>query len=190
MFAGGVATMKLLEFRKRDPKVENPQAVRLVVVADGASGLESRVVPDGGEETVVVAQWRDEPPASLLLRVAARMGAIERSGRKVGQATLLVGEQRGGQTIAARRTIARALFSQLLSSGGTELVLDAVGAPVDIRHQLLTEVEGLLEEFERPSASVRLQFRPDLRPDREAPRPSGIYPVPGAVEAPRALSAR
>lgn len=177
--------MKLLEFRKPGRNVTKPQPVRLVAVEDGAHGLESRITPDGGEETVVVAQWGGEPPASLIIRVAARIGALERSGKKVGRAILLVGERRDDQAIAARRLVARALLSHLLSSNGTELVLDAVGARADARHELLSEVEAMLEELERPSVPIRLQFRRERAPFQE----SGIYPITRAVEGPHQKSA-
>ena len=147
-----------------------------VVVEDGAHELGSRVAPDGGDETVVVAQWRGETPASLIARVAARVVALERSGKKVRQAVLLVGAHQNDQALAGRLQIARALLSRLLSSNGNELVLDAIGAPAAVRHELLSEVEALLDEFERPNVAIRLQFR------RERPREqSGIHSAPGPV---------
>jgi hypothetical protein len=178
--------MKLLEFRRREPNVDKPHPVRLITVEEGAHGFESRVAPDGGEETVVVTQWTGEPPSSLIIRVAARIVAIERSGKKVDRAVLLVGQQRDQRTIAARREVARALLSHLDASSGAELVLDAVGVPADFRHELLSEVEALLEELEQPSVPIRLQFRHE----RAAVRESGVYSAPGADQDPLRTPAR
>jgi hypothetical protein len=172
--------MKLLDFGKRGGNVNKPQPVRLVAVEDGAHGFESRVAPDGGDETVVVTQWSGEPPESLIGRVAARIVALERSGKKVDRAILLIGQKRNPHTIAARRLVARALLSHLHSSSGTELVLDAVGAPANVRHELLSEVESLIEESERPSVPIRLQFRHERAPSGD----SGIYSTPSASEGP------
>jgi hypothetical protein len=172
--------MKLLDFRRPGSKINKPQPVRLVAVEDGARGFESRVTPDGGEETVVVTQWSGEPPESLIVRVAARIVALERSGKRVDRAILLVGHERDQHVIAARRLVARALLSHLHSSSGSELVLDAVGAPASVRHALLAEVEALLEESEAPSVPIRLQFRYA----RPASRESGVYSVPDANQAP------
>jgi len=168
--------MKLFELRMSKPKVVKPESVRLVVVESGASRFESRVPPDDGDETIVVAQNEGELPASLVTRVASRISAIEGSRRTIGRAIVLVEGRHDAQASGARWLMARALLSHLLLGGGSELVLDADGATADLRHQLLSLVESLLEEFEQSSVPVRLQFRRDP----PVSRPSGVYPIPSA----------
>jgi len=169
--------MNLGELFRSRPKAVDPGGLRLVVVEDGALGFESRVPPDDGEETLVIAQTSGELPANLVIRVASRIGALERSGRKIGRAILLVGNRQDAQVAAARWVIARALLSHLLARGGSELVLDADRAEGAVRNELLSLVEGLLERVEPSGVPIRLQFR--RAPPRPA-RPSGIYPVPDA----------
>jgi hypothetical protein len=131
------------------------------------------VPPDATDETIVVAQTSGELPANLVVRVASRLAAVERSGRKLGRAILLVGERRDSQVDASRRLMTRAFLSHMLVSGG-ELVIDADGAEADVRHEVLSLVEELLEEFEQRAVPIRLQFRSE--PPRVR-RPSGVYPV-------------
>jgi hypothetical protein len=176
-------TMKLLEVHGSKPTGVEAGRVRLVVVEEGAGGFESRVPPDAREETIVVAQTSGELPANLVTRVASRIASIERSGRTIGQAIVLLDNRHDAQVGASRWSMARALLSHLLVSGGSELVLDADGAEVNVRHELLSIVEALLEEFEQGRVPIRLQFR---REPPRAVRPSGIYAVPETVQsAPR-----
>ena len=132
-----------------------------------------------------MAQASNELPANLVIRVAARIAAVERSERKIGRAILLVGERRDVQVSGSRWLMTRAFLSHMLSSGGGELVIDAYGAEADVRHDLLALVEGLLEEFEQGGVPIRLQFRREPPP---VSRPSGVYAVPDNGKDPREAS--
>lgn len=168
-----LTAMKLFSLRKGAAKAVEPELVRLVVVEDGVQGFESRVPRDEGDETIVVVQSGGESPVALMMRVAARIAVIERSEKKVGQAIVLVGNRHDTQEASARWLIARACLSHLHSNAGTELVLDALGAEPEVRHELLALVETLLEKNKQRSIPIRLQFR------KEAPsvgQRSGVYP--------------
>jgi hypothetical protein len=56
-------------------------------------------------------------------------------------------------------------------------VFGAEGAAADLRYELLSQVQSLIEEFPQTSVPIRLQF--NSGPARR-PRPSGIHPIPSA----------
>lgn len=180
--------MKLLRlpFKSKPRKVHQP-SIRLVVVEDGAYGFESRVPPDAGEETIVIAQTEGEAPASLFLRVASRIASVERSQRSIGRAVLLVAARRDAHVSGSRRQMTHAFLSHMHQSGDGELIVDADHAEVHLRDELLSLVEGLLEEFEQGSVPIRLQFR---REPPRASRPSGIYAAPSSTDTRDAAGAR
>jgi hypothetical protein len=180
--------MKLLNlsFTAKPRKVEQPN-IRLVVVEGGACGFESRVPPDASEETIVIAQTEGEAPASLALRVASRIASVERSRRRIGRAVLLVAERRDAHVSRSRRLMTHACLSHMHQNGDGELIVDADRAEAEVRDDLLSLVEGLLEEFEQGSVPIRLQFR---RAPPRAGRPNGIYAVPSSADTRDAARAR
>ena len=173
--------MRLIAPPTTIPPRRSGARLRLVVVEDGARELDSRVPPDEGEESIVVAQASGELPATLALAVTGRIAALERSSRNIERAVVLIGPDCGVQVCAARWLVARALLTHMVVSGSGELVLAAPGAGVDVRQDLLSLVEALLGEHERSAVPIRLQLRED------APRPartSGIHLVRTLVEPP------
>ena len=133
---------------------------RLIVVEDGAWGLDSSLSVDASDETVVVAQGAGEDPVELPFRVMGRIALIERAGRSIERAVVVMAPKLEPQSQAARALIARTLHAHMRARGPGELVLAAHGVQAELRLELLTLVETLLSEHES-SVIIRLRFHDD-----------------------------
>jgi len=151
---------------------------RVVVMEDGARLFELPAHPNGPDETVLVAQWRNEPPEQFARRVLMRLATCERSGEPMTLAMLVVARELDPSVAWARASLVRALVSYVAASGSGELVLVATEAQPALRHELLAMVESLLEEHPESHVSMRLQFHVE-RPS--ASDQSGIHAIPGTV---------
>ena len=100
--------MTALAHHLRSRAASTPQRLRLLVVETGASPLRG----DGSEdfdETLAIAQMRDEEPESFAQRTLDRIAAAERSGRHYDAAVVLTGPRHDAASRAARRRIALGL---------------------------------------------------------------------------------
>lgn len=140
------------------PNRSMPPKRRLIVTEEGAQGFSAFVSADEAEETLVVAQGAEEAAVVLPFRVMARLALMGRSGRSVDSATILVGDRLDGESVAARELVARALLAHMVAAGSGDLAFAAYGAVADLRHDLMTLVEALLNEHEGIPVALRLRF--------------------------------
>jgi hypothetical protein len=161
----------------RQKRTRTPLSRRFVAVEYGASPFDVPVPPNGSDETVVVAQARDEAPAAFALRLGTRLAASGDANEPVNPAILVVATAGGQQAVAARRLAAAEVLSHMAARGHGEFVIAATRAEPALRDELLGLIESLLEDFSQSGVVIRLQFRCDL--PREEHR-SGIHPVPSA----------
>lgn len=137
-----------------------PSSGRLIVVEHGARGLDSFLSADTSDETALVAQGADDDPVELPFRIMGRIALIERAGRSIDCAVVVMAPTLEPRSRAARELIARTLHAHLRARGPGELVLAAPRAQADQRLELLTLVEALLNEHES-SVTIRVQFHDD-----------------------------
>jgi acetolactate synthase regulatory subunit len=136
-----------------------PARRRLLVVESGACAF-SR---EGGaqfDETVAIAQLRDEPPAKLAQRVLGRVASVERSRFGFDAATLFIGAAIDREAAAARRLIALAVAAHAANNARlSEMVLVVASPRVtdELRAQLLELVDELMLNTDQP-LSVRVCF--------------------------------
>jgi hypothetical protein len=147
--------------------------MRCVVVESG-SGQPTRA--DGFDETVVIAQMRDEAPLAFAQRVIERIAAVERSGRRFESAAVLAGEQRDRAAQAARRLVVLALSAHARARGGmSELTLASVdGAEPGRSAELFQLTEELMALPNAEAIPVRVRFGLAIA---GAQRQSGIFPA-------------
>jgi hypothetical protein len=159
-------------------KPSSAGGVRLIIVEEGAGKLDSHS-PFGGvqavdSETILVTQAEGELSVSLMYRVGSEIGTLERAGKRIRRAVLVVGATSGNQWSAARVLITRALFTSMHAHGGGELSIVTIGAEETVRHELLALVEGLVAEHAPCSVTIRLRFERDEAPRGNA---SGTFRV-------------
>jgi hypothetical protein len=148
------------------PRITLPQRsytrrVRLIVVEGGARAIDSHLLPEECEETVVVYQSKGELPVELALRSVRRIGMLERSGRGIGRAVVLMAARHDDQSMAARHLLARALLIHVhiaLAGAGELIFAVGGGADVDLRYELVGLVEALIGEPGCSSVPIRLRF--------------------------------
>jgi hypothetical protein len=140
-----------------------PRAVRLVSVEARSCAFDA-VSPDGGDETVVVAQSAGEAALTLALRTVEHIVAIERSGHAIAPAIIVLSPSLDSQVLAARGLIARAMLNHMAERRSGELLLVARGIEAAARDALLSLVETLLDEYSNRGVTIRLQFRLTLPP--------------------------
>lgn len=140
------------------PATEPSPRRRLVIAERGAAGVEAALEDAAFEETILVADAPGSAPNDLPLRVATRIANLERQGKKLSSATLvLTGGREPEMAAAVRELVARTLLTHLKATGGGELILLASSSgELDA---LLALVEKLLRELETRSVTIRLQFR-------------------------------
>ena len=138
-----------------------PNAVRrrLLIVESGACAL-SREGAERFDETVAIAQLRDEPPVELAHRVLARVASVERSYVGFDAATLFVGAATHPAAASARRLMALAVAAHAATTSRlSELVVVVASshATDELREQLLDLTDDLMLNPEQP-LSVRVCF--------------------------------
>lgn len=166
--------MKLLGQRNAVMQQSDEASLGVFLVEDGARFVESRVGFDESEETICVAQMRDEPSAAWTERVAARFRTLALSGRTARRAVVVVSSGGGGPRLHARAELGRVLLGHLAARNGTQLVLSADGADAALRGELLELVEILLGERAASRVPIRVQF---CCQNSEASLGSGVYRV-------------
>jgi hypothetical protein len=160
------------------PEHFSASGVRLVVVEQGARGLDSRWHSSSGAsgdaDTIYVTQAKGELSVSLMYRVGTQIGALERAAKRISCAVFVVGSMAGSQWSAARTLITRAVFTAMHAHGGGELSIVTSGAGEGVRHELLALVEGLVAEYAPCYVTIRLRFERDDAPRGNA---SGTFRV-------------
>ncbi len=137
----------------------SPARRRLLVVESGARAF-SREGGEQFDETVAIAQLRDEPAAELAERVLMRVASIERSRFGFEAATLFVGAATDREAVAARRLIALAVAAHAATNARLSEMVIVVASPHatdELRAQLLELVDELTLNTDQP-LSVRVYF--------------------------------
>ena len=132
---------------------------RLLIVESGACAL-SREGAERFDETVAIAQLREEPPDELAHRVLARVASVERSQMAFDAATLFVSAATGPAAASARRLMALAIAANAARSARLNELLVVVTSPDPsdaLREQLLDLVDDLRLNPDQP-LSVRVCF--------------------------------
>ena len=143
------------------------QSVRFVVAEEGTSGLEAHAPPDGGNQTVVIAQGPSERPAELALRAVRRILALEQAQRSVEQMIVLLGPRFDAEATGARLLLARTLMthSAITNGGSSELLLSANNTPwPSLKEELFTLVDAVRGDRDGWSFPIRLHLPPDETP--------------------------
>jgi hypothetical protein len=138
--------------------------VRLVVVEDGTSGLDDPTPPDGGDQTLLIAQAGGERPGEFAQRAIRRISALGQQQQSIVRTILLLAPRFDAEATAARVSLARALMahSAAMTAGPSELLLSAGGdLPADLQVKVLALVEALTGEPSGSSLPIRVQFAPD-----------------------------
>jgi hypothetical protein len=128
--------------------------VRLILVEDGANGLEDHALPDGGDQTVLLVQFGGERPMDFIKRAIQRILTLEKQQRIV-HAILLISPRFDAEATEARTSLAR----MLMASGPSELVLCA-GADLhpDLREKVLAFAEVLAEHQSGGPSPITVRF--------------------------------
>jgi hypothetical protein len=132
------------------------------------------------DQTVVVAQMRDERPTDFALRALERLAAVERAGGHFESAAVHTGTRHDAEALAARRLMVWGLATHAQVHGAlNELVLEAnEQTPAPARDSLLGLVDDLIS-----AVPVRLRFV-HSQPVSE-PEDSGVFwqaPLPSPAE--------
>ena len=153
---------------RRSPGLSEPRPcrVRLIVVEDGTSGLEEPAPPDGGDQTLVLAQAGGERHADFAKRTIRRIYALGQEQRSIVRTSLLLAPRFDAEAMAARVSLARALseHAATMASGPSELLLSA-GSDLhaDLQAKVLGLVDALTGEPSGGSLPIRVQFAPDAQ---------------------------
>lgn len=165
---------------KRAQPEETP--TRLVVVEDRAH-LKADFLLDSatdGESVTVLVQDHDSAHR-LAVRTMRRLASVERTGKRLTQAVVVVGSDKDASALAARCVLVRVLLAHLVRAGAGEVVLTAGGdTDSELRHQLLALAGTLAGEVGSSGVAIRVRFGQDARPParagaRRAPPPSAEY---------------
>jgi hypothetical protein len=139
--------------------------LRLLVVETGASPLRG----DGSQEfdeTLAIAQMRDEAPEDFAQRTLDRIAAAERSGRHYDSAVVLTGPRHDDAARVARRRIALGLAAHGSACGDScELRFETdCGTSQQAQAALLELVEELMASGQRGAIPVSLRFGESSQP--------------------------
>lgn len=146
---------------------------RLLIVESGACAL-NREGAERFDETIAIAQLRDEPPAELAQRVLARVASFERSHARFDAAILFVSAATDPAAASARRLMTLAIAAHAVAYPRLSelvVVVAATQATDELREQLLALVDDLMLNQDR-ALSVRVCFaatQPAAVPD------SGVF---------------
>jgi hypothetical protein len=126
------------------------------------------------DETLVIAQMREESAIVFAQRALARIASVERSGRRFDGATVLTGDCEDATALAARRLIVLGLSMHGRAHGMSELLLSArPKASLEVRVGLLGLVEEVLASSNGDQVPIRLRFG---EPAQRVPEPrSGVF---------------
>lgn len=158
--------MRAAEFKVQERKSavrnrfdEASQAVRLVVVENGADVRDFDTLDPGADGVHIIKQGSEEAPIELASRAIERLANIERTGIRLEQTLLLVSGQFDEQSAAARELLARALLTHASVAGAAELVL-ALRADADpnLRSSVLSLVEMLMGEQGAAAMPIKIRF--------------------------------
>lgn len=130
------------------------RSVRVVLVEDGANGLEDHASPDGGDQTVFLAQCGGERPMDFTKRALRRILALEKQQRIV-HTILLISPRFDTEATEARVWLAR----MLMASGPSELLLSA-GADLHpgLHAKVLALADTLTEQQSGGPLPITVQF--------------------------------
>ncbi|MEO8183896.1 MAG: hypothetical protein ABI895_34155 [Deltaproteobacteria bacterium] len=156
------------ELARRTPGVAEPylsnRSVRLVLVEDGTSGLDDPAPPDGGDQTLLIAQAGGERPGEFAQRAIRRISALGQQQQSIVRTILLLAPRFDAEATAARVCLARALraSSAAMTAGPSELLLSAGGdLTLVLQAKVLALVDALTGEPSGSSLPIRVQFAPD-----------------------------
>jgi len=88
----------------RQVAASSRERVRCVIVENGSLPLDEAGT-DGYDETVVIAQMKDELPGAFGERVTSRLASLERAGKTSDAALVLVGSRNDAASSASRRRV-------------------------------------------------------------------------------------
>jgi hypothetical protein len=144
------------------------QRLRLLVVETGASPLRGEG-SDEFDETLAIAQMRDEQPEAFAQRTLDRLASVERSGRHYASAVLLTGPRHDDAARVARRRIALGLAAHGSAHGDScELRFESDrGVSEQAQVGLLELVEELMADREHGAIPVSLRFGDSSQTSRE-----------------------
>jgi hypothetical protein len=127
---------------------------RLILVEDGANGLEEHASPDGGEQTIFLAQCGGERPLDFARRAIRRILALNKQERII-HPILLVSPRFDAEAMEARMSLARIL----MASGTSDLILSA-GADLDpaLRAKVQDLADTLTEHQGGGPLSITVRF--------------------------------
>jgi hypothetical protein len=161
---------KIQSLRKVPRPSQDALRVRLILREDGGARLDSEVMPDGRDETVVIAQIRGESPADAVQRALARISSLERKGRTIESAVILAAPFHDAERSASRALITRALLEHMASSRQGELLISAEEADEDAAGDLYELMRSLSTDYSRSGVDVRVR----VRPPRSSPVATGL----------------
>jgi hypothetical protein len=159
---------------------------RLIVVERGASLL-ARQEAENFDETVTVAQMRDEAADDFADRVTRRVGAAAHSV-PFSEALLYASEATDHATLSARRLIALAIaaHAEATSTPGELVVVASADASSAEREQLLELADDLILGTQGQPLPVRLRFEAATS---QVVSPSALEPDADGHPGPRAAPA-
>lgn len=162
------------QLQERKSRVRNRheanQAVRLVIVENGANVREFDTLDPDADGVHIIQQGAEETPVELASRAIERLASIERSDSRLKQALLLVSDRFNEQAAAARELLARALMTHAAVVGAAELVLAVRGnADAKQRNSILSLVEALMGEQGAAALPIKIRFG-----DAPLSSPSGV----------------
>lgn len=177
--------MKPLLVPRTVPARPDNRSLRLVLVEDGARPIASRILPDGGDETIVVPQDRGEAAAPWADRVLGRIAALEQSHRRIAECTFLLARDVDAASMASRAIVVAALLRHSPSSGFGRIVLiaDTDGAGPEQRHELLSLVETLVAGAPKSASSLVVRFVSGQGAERAREPKSGVRHCPPRADA-------
>jgi hypothetical protein len=151
---------KISSLRKGTRRAVDGLRVRMIVREDGGARFDSEVLPDGRDETVVIAQIRGESPADAVTRALSRISSLERTGRTIESAVILAAPFHDAERSASRVLIMRALLSHMASSRQGELLISAEEVDDSVLGDLSELTRSLADEYARTGVDVQLRVRP------------------------------
>lgn len=155
--------------------------MQLLIVESGAGSLRCDIAGAGFDEVIVLGQCEGESAVELLLRASARLSSLERTGRQVARAVIIIAPLLDPQFAAARRLMGLAILSHVLvAAQDSELVLSVdESATPELRADVIALVESLVAHPGSRYAPIRVRFAPSPSAAEPAARESGIHPVLG-----------
>lgn len=135
------------------------ERLRCVIVEKGSLPLVEADAA-GYDETLVIAQMKEELPGAFAERVRIRLGNLERAGRYCHSAVMLVGTDNDPGVLAARRATLLGLSRYLRASGSSADVTLVTGCELasEDRAGLLELADALLTLPSSLRVPIKLRF--------------------------------